>query len=189
MIIPVGFGQATIIYAGTQVPTGAVNTFGFANTGGASPLICATAIELIWSTNIMPVLNDDVELSDILIKLGPNATGPTATSGPGDPGGDVGPGATPQVAYLVQKHTGLGGRKGRGRWFIPGVDEESVDQQGLVAAGMVTALQTGVGDTLTDLGTADLPMALLHNDATTPTLVTDLIVSQTVATIRKRVRR
>jgi hypothetical protein len=46
---------------------------------------------------------------------------------------------------LVQKRTALGGRTGRGRWYLPWfLNEGQVDETGLVASTYVTGVQGAI---------------------------------------------
>lgn len=201
MIIPVDFGQVTATFSGSGVPTGAAITYGFANGSLSSAATIASTMRGLIQTHLMPPLIQNTGLAKVLVKLGPNEDGPSAEVSSTTAGGDVSAQAPPNVAYLVQKSTLLGGRRNRGRFFLPGVDETEVDQTGLVSAGKLASLETAVDNFFDALVTADLPMFLLHNDevdengdpipgtAPAPTAVTSLNVSSIVATQRRRLRR
>jgi hypothetical protein len=110
--------------------------------------------------------------------------------------GDSTVGMLPQnCALLVRKNTGLGGRKNRGRFFLPGmVSEEGVNNVGIIDTADRTAYQGGADAFLAALGTGDLilPMVILHNDygddTPDPTPVTSLTVDSTISTQRRRLR-
>lgn len=91
-------------------------------------------------------------------------------------------------AYLYRKRTALGGRKNRGRMFLPGVGEADVNSLGVISTGVVGALQALADDLLTDLDAAGYPMHILHNDSTPPTQVTALLLDSVIATQRRRLR-
>lgn len=108
--------------------------------------------------------------------------------------GTGGSGATPQnVAWLVQKRSGLIGRKNRGRCYIPGIQDSSVDETGGITLAIRNARQIASQDFR--LAVEALPtfvgLSILHSlgDATQPTLITALTVDQQVATQRRRLRR
>ena len=96
---------------------------------------------------------------------------------------------TPQVAYLVKKLTALGGRRNRGRFYLPGVVESKVDGAGNVLGAFQTTIQTSMDDFMTDTGAADIGVVILHSDGGTPTDVTSLQVEPKVATQRRRLKR
>lgn len=210
MIIPNGFGQVTFIYGGSGVPTGAVNTFGFNNGAGDTPSAAATEFANEWGNLVMPSLVQNVDLVGTLVKLGPNNTGPSALVGISHNGEDLSAQAPPNVAYLVNKITGLGGRRGRGRVFLPGVDETVVTQGGFVDAAKVTQIQNGLDQFVLNMAAHNLGLVVLHSPAKIwtlvngrprqiddpnapapplPSAITSLQVSAQVATQRRRVRR
>lgn len=97
------------------------------------------------------------------------------------------------TAVLVRKNTGLGGRRNRGRMFLPGVTVSFVAANGTITAANVTTLQTAVNllhsPALFAASNVDA-MALFHETPpTTPTIVNSLDVQNLVATQRRRLRR
>jgi hypothetical protein len=108
--------------------------------------------------------------------------------------GALGGSANPQnVATLVRKNTGLGGRRNRGRMFLPGIPEAFTADNGIIAPANVTTLQTAVNllhsGALFAASNVDA-MVLLHSTPpTTPTVINSLDVQNLVATQRRRLRR
>lgn len=98
-----------------------------------------------------------------------------------------------QVAALMQKHTGLGGRKGKGRCYLPPalLDEGDINEIGTIDSTARAALQDKCEFWLDYIdNTLNLDMVLFHNDGVTaPTSVTAVTVEGTVATQRRRLRR
>lgn len=96
-------------------------------------------------------------------------------------------------AVVVQKRTALGGRKGRGRMFLPPIyfDESAVSRFGNISPGTVSDVQDMVDVVKTHMNTTlGIDMLLFHNDGVTaPSEVTELIVESTIATQRRRLRR
>lgn len=141
-----------------------------------------------WLDNAASDLN--VNLLDVVVGTSdPSAPihftqGLTGSGGGGAPSG-------PNCAWLVRKNTLLGGRRGRGRTYFPGVTEGSVGDGGLVNEGD-GSLRTGLegfwnGITTSAPGFTDL--VLLHEDASTPTVVQSWIMDTRIATQRRRLRR
>jgi hypothetical protein len=98
--------------------------------------------------------------------------------------------ATPQVQFLINKKTALGGRKFRGHTFISEVQEGDVGNDGIVLAATVTLLQTLANNVLSNLQAGDLNgMVVLHTDATVPTPVTSFVADGKASTLRARYRR
>jgi len=111
---------------------------------------------------------------------------------PWDGGTAAVPGTTPQVSYLVKKLTARGGRKGRGRMYIPGPPEDAVDAYGQLSESQYDALVTAVADfsaamlTATNFG----KLVLLHTDPLDePDDLTNMFPEVKVATQRRRLDR
>lgn len=189
MNIPSGFAQVTLGFAGNGLANPAACVFGVDQGGGATPEDVAETIFDLFVGTILPNLNDDVELVSSLVKFGPNTTGPSAEFTGSEAGGAAGSGGVSNTAYLVRKNSGLGGREGRGRMYLPGVTEVDVGSDGLVDPILLGALQTDVTNFGAGLTLGGFPMVILHNSATTPTPVTTLVVQSRVATQRRRLRR
>jgi len=87
----------------------------------------------------------------------------------------------------------VGGRRNRGRLFMPAVAEAGVDSIGQLSPSNLSDLQDRADAWLEDLqtdGTLNTSnMVILHSTApSTPTVVTSLQVSPTIATQRRRLR-
>lgn len=194
MLIPNGYGQVNFIFTGTNLPTGAEMTFGIDVTGyGGDPAAAAADIQ---TENIAAAIDDmyvnSQELVAILVKYGPNATGPSALVPVSLVGNQATASAGPNTAALIHKQTAFGGRAGRGRMYLPGIPENSIENNGALSSGYFTAWDT-VWDALRiGLASVDLPMVLLHDAGspiTTPTPITSLVLDPTTATQRRRLRR
>lgn len=189
VIIPFGFAQATFFMEGSGAPTGAAVTMGLDPATGLSPATVAASLELIWDTRISPIQIQNVDVTNIRVKFGPNTSGPSVDR-PVTLGGNlVTAQAPPNVALLVQKATGLGGKKGRGRLYLPGIPEVEIDQGGNISGSYFASCQTAWNGFYNDLVAADIPMVLLHTGSSDPTAVTELVVSALAATQRRRLRR
>lgn len=98
----------------------------------------------------------------------------------------------PNCAVLIRKSTGLGGRRGRGRMFVPPYNpaESVVGPSGTIATTPLGLLQTRWGQYLSFLSGASMPMQLLHSQpGFEPVEVTALSVQSRVATQRRRLRQ
>jgi hypothetical protein len=105
------------------------------------------------------------------------------------------------VAILVRKRTNRGGRRGRGRFFLPWCFEASVDNAGRLTSGEIGATNLRMSNFLDALANPPIgseggptPMVLLHSTggssvAGAPTPVTGLETQSLVATQRRRLRR
>lgn len=191
-VIPSGFCQINYRFVGDSCPNGAEVTIG-ANISsfGGNAADAATAAIQAYNDNVDGVMPATVVLSSVLVKFGPNTTGPSAEVPSGNAGSGGGVSASPNVSWLVHKVTALGGRAGRGRMYWPGVQESEVDASGNLSSGFVTGAQTAMDDFLNDLGTALLIPVVLHSEdspLTSPTTIIALTVDGLAATQRRRLR-
>jgi hypothetical protein len=107
--------------------------------------------------------------------------------------GSLSPTVCPQnVAFLLKKRAGVGGRHGRGRNFWPCVPEADVDTIGTVIGSAMTRLTTMCSAIMAALSTA-VPtitgMTILPAAAGSGHLVTSYTPDGLVATQRRRLRR
>lgn len=99
------------------------------------------------------------------------------------------------TAFLARKQTNLGGRRNRGRMYIPGVPESWVTGAGVVPIGNVGDINTALGKLLvgglihTAFGFLGQPVLLHQSGSQTPTEIVDLQAQRIVATQRRRLRR
>lgn len=208
-VIPEDYAQVTHIFSGVNLPNGGAIVYGIQNQLDFTAQTIADACGTIFSTDVLPRLTSDVSLARTDAKLGPNDTGTSASSNNGaGPGAQSASSEPPNTAYLVTKSSALGGRRGKGRIFLPGVDAGNVDDAGTVNPVLVAAFQTELTDWLDHLATTDIPMHLLHDYPYTwalvggqprripdltdpppiPSVVVSLTLQTTVATQRRRLR-
>jgi hypothetical protein len=95
---------------------------------------------------------------------------------------------------MITKNTSLGGRRNRGRFYLPwAVDEGQVGENGAISNTQVNSLQARANKLLLNMaggvGTGwpllDGAM-LLHNDEYIPTPITGLVANPTIRTQRRR---
>lgn len=101
------------------------------------------------------------------------------------------PGLVVNTGVLVRKLTAEGGRKHRGRMFIPpfNVQENQVTVAGQLDAAFVTSQSNAWTSVRLAHVTDNLPFYLLHSDPVdTPTLITGFIAQGLAATQRRRMR-
>jgi hypothetical protein len=116
-------------------------------------------------------------------------------------GSETGQSAVQNTAYLVHKRSAEGGRRGRGRWYLPGVAEGDVSPAGAVTSGRQTTMNAALVDFLARFGAAgltDMAPVILHGliGSSTPppgfgdpTLITAMTLDPVAATQRRRLRR
>lgn len=96
----------------------------------------------------------------------------------------------PQVTWVVRKITASGGRKGKGWMHLPSVSETGVDAGGDVLAASVTTYNARLALLLGDHSAAGYPMRLLsHDPAEGSKVITSLIMTPKVGTLRRRLVR
>lgn len=187
-IIPDGYSQHTYLFSGEMLPTGAAITLGI-NFVAQTIVQEAADSRDNFQTNILPLLSSSLTFDGVLVKRGPNATGPIQFSPAGVAGGASAVGIAPNVSALVRKVTAAGGRKNRGRLFLPGMLESNVDPAGTLSPTFQETLQDAWADFAGQLVLDDMGPVVLHSDATAPTPVTSFGVDSKVATQRRRLRR
>lgn len=192
MIIPLLNSQVNLLFAGPALPTGAQMTFGVDNSTGKLPATIASEIQTLWIATLLAQQGSETTFTGVLVKNGPNDTGPSGSSSTASSGGSGGAAVPPNTSVLIQKNTAQGGRQGRGRMFMPGAPETSIDRAGILDGAYRTACQTDADDFWDGLVALDLPMILLRSEdspADPPETVTSLTIAALAATQRRRMRR
>jgi len=194
MIIPSGYAQVNLMFTGSSVPTGAEVTFGVNNQGSnfTPGVIAAEVITQYVAADLSDMSVDSVDLTGVLVKVGPNATGPSHLEPAAVTGTATGQSVGPNTAWLVHKSTNFGGRAGRGRMFWPGAAESLVNTDGTLNGATASVFTALVEDFRSNMALADLELALLHgvgSPLSSPTPITGLAVDNRVATQRRRNRR
>lgn len=199
MYIPAGYAQCNFLMTGTCVPRGAQITFGVDVRSQPDGNIAISLIKAAWeSAGLAGGFSQTLVMDQVLLKYGPNETGPAFLSSWGFPGGD-GSQALPQnVALLVRKGTLFGGHRAAGRMFVPGLTEAVSSGGGQITPQAFPTYVTGFEAFLGKLKVSEVTMALLHSkpgdladpdDPTSePLEVTSLVAQQTLATQRRRLR-
>ncbi len=97
-------------------------------------------------------------------------------------------------ATLAKKSTDLGGRRNRGRMYIPSPNEADVDAPGIVTPAAILAWNVALaaimpgGTTHTAFGFLGDAVVLHETGSQTPATVTDLSCQPKIATQRRRMR-
>jgi hypothetical protein len=192
MIIPVGYSQVNMRFTGLNLPTGGEVVFGVQNLANVSPQDVATLVAGAYGTATLEGLfSSDAALTSVLVKNGPNSTGPFSeitANAPGTDGADPNP---PQLALLVKKTTTQGGRTGVGRSYWPNVPANKVLDSGLLDGAYLLDAENRFSNFLSILDQANVPMVLLHGDvaAGNPLNVIAYTPQARCATQRRRNRR
>lgn len=163
--------------------------------GGIEDTDVGPALDLVLSAPMVNVLCDQATYRglDIRRRL-PTQTAPLATTTSQGPGGIVGSLMPRQTCGVIGKGTGLGGRRFRGRSYIPFPAEESGDVDGTPEAAYVTLLQT-LADAIAQAvnvtgavtgGSAVLVPVLFHDALGTNTPITNCVARPKWGTQRRR---
>lgn len=189
-MIPIGFGVLTVAHIGAGISGEAIWSLGFDNNASDTAAELANTFgAAIETLGYVDCLSSSVTVTEVRVKLGPDATGPSAVASVQIDGSVGGQAAPPQLATLVHKNTPLGGRKGRGRLFLPGLAEAALDQNGLITNAHKVAVETFLFDLLGGMTLGSTPPMLMHSDETAPTAISTVEVDTVLATQRRRLRR
>lgn len=195
MFIPPGFAGVLIPFQQATLARSAAITFGVDVSGatGTQQAIC-DEIQASFMANLGLIIDSSVTIGPVKMSFGQDGAEAVAAQGTvSNPGGRALVSTPPQVAVLVKKTTALGGRRNRGRFYLPwAVASGSIGETGTLVGTEQTALQTKATAFRTQLAAtpSPTPMVLLHQvGSTTPTLVTALTVDARGATQRRRTGR
>lgn len=188
LVIPATHCHVQHRFTGTALPFGAATTYG-AVKGAVAPVADAQFFHEAFDQYLMDYLSSGLTLIETLVKWGPNDTGPFAVWGAAVPGRASATTITPNVAYLINKSTALGGKANRGRMYLPGAPEQDLNPDGTLGAGVAAAVNPDLMLWHADLAGNGTEMVVLHNGPSAPTPVTFLNLNPRAATQRRRLRR
>lgn len=208
-VVPVGFGRVQHELTQTGDPEPMMVTYGIDIDSPPMTLAQANAVSDAFNTfwtGASPTWPASYVFTRTLIV--------NPTEGPGPQVFDISEAGTPvgagslfpsNCAFLAHKRSGFGGRRNRGRWYIPGVIEAAADDLGVVTGVFVSALTTALTTFLTNLTAAPTnvsDMVLLHSyewsgpvdpgppvGFPAPTPVIEFTVDPKIGTQRGRLRR
>jgi|SRR5687767_9892867 len=197
MIIPPGFAHVRHLFEADGKADRVNVTHGLRLAAGVTdPALVASEILADWIGAFTAAnLDSNWAHAGVAVTLGSDGgDGPSHELLTRTAGSRAGESAPINWAVLVRKQSALGGRRNRGRMFLPSgyvLDTEVTELGGLAGArqttlqglsnGFLTAIEAGV--------TYDR-MVILHETApSTPTVVTSLSVQSLGATQRRRMRR
>lgn len=204
-----GYYRATLNFDGAGVASGACVVWCGGNGDDLTPLVIGQRIDsALTASGLMTLIPNTIRAASVLVKLGPDETGPSALAPVDIVGGSGGQGVDAGRSWLIHKATATGGRRGRGRMYWPGLSEANVNAAGAIDTAAVTAFQTEVTDFYGQLQAQNIDMYLEHGPKTEwelvngqprrkpipgvipdPDVVLGLTVESTTASQRRRVRR
>lgn len=195
VVIPNGYGMMRIkmMQSGASVPM--LITFGYDAVSAQTPTQDAIDWDALLRATGRPFA--PAAYSTTWLYLGIDATrmtgtGPIVGSVVQSIAGSTTLGACPpNTAFLLSKATARGGRKGKGRCFLPPMwtAETNVNDFGVISSGPVSTMQGQWASFLTAVNATPLPAVLLHSDGSTPDPITGLTVNALAASQRRRLRR
>jgi len=194
LVIPVDYGLVSMCMLISGDSEEMVWTFGVSTSAAAEVAQIPSLCRQSFDDHLSAFTQNDGSLNRVVLKVGPNSTGATYE----DTNPVTGSGGTgklmPNTAVLVKKTTLDGGRKGRGRFYVPafGSIAGDLDSAGNITGTAPASLQTAFSafkdDIEGDVTIGPAPWVLLHSDSTTPSPIVDLVVESKIATQRRRLR-
>lgn len=173
------------------MPNGAFSRMGCASNVLTDPAAIVAAVRTNWDESIKPWVSSSLNLVIALQEWVDTGLLERAVSASisGTVSGDCLP---PNVAYLAKKLTATGGRKGRGRWFHPGVPETASSVGGTLTGTSVAGVPAAFASFLTKCDEDDIELRISRSASPilwTQNAITSLVVDQKLATQRRRLRR
>lgn len=196
MPTPEGFADCSVKLVLTGYNRPAYITFGV-ESAAIAPVAVATNLRTQWlaTASMNTSLDQSVIATEFTARTG-SASGEdlvgsvtNATAGANNVGSP-----TPNVAVLAYKRTARGGRRGRGRWFLPWfIAETDLNEDGTILTAAQNTLQTRCETFRSLLNTNGTPMVLLHRPGKTvlgdPTPVESIVIANVVSTQKRRLVR
>jgi len=195
--IPINFAECIIAITHSLQSHVASVTFGLAATSAADfDTAACNAILGEWTATIGTRMDTSSVAGPVSLIVGQDGPPLSLVGTDTDPGSHTITSLPPNCAALVTKATNTGGRRGRGRMFIPWcLDSADVNEGGFIGAtplGLLVAQVNNFRDNLSGL-TPSFDMVLLHSPGASelpaPSPVTSLGVSSLIATQRRRLGR
>lgn len=194
--IPVGYGLATIVLQPVSGVKEVCWTFGFDGDAANDPNTDAQEIDTILTLNSTRLyaagsFSLQWRYKGVRVTRMTN-TGPVVGQYDHDITGSLSVECVPiNCAVLVRKNTNMGGRKGRGRMYLPPshIPEINVGATGNIQSLALSSLQTQIDNCFTALVASDCKPVVLHSDVvTSPAVGTGWQAQAQLATQRRRMR-
>lgn len=202
LIIPVGFAQCLLPMAHASLNRSALITYGLdVDAAGGDYVQVADDQQAIFGNAWGNELDSQVTIGPATLRVGQDGGDPLSVEGSATSVGvETGAMASPNCALLVKKASLTGGRRGRGRCYIPWVLlDAAISDVGVVDSGSLAVRQSDAEDWLEDLelgttGTYATPMVILHDSSGSgaepaPSVVTGLLCDSLIANQRRRLGR
>lgn len=194
VIIPPGFSQLVTHFVFDGEPRRMLTTHAVAHASPPSVGV-ANGVLAAYNTYWKAEMRLTTTIEKVSFRIGQDGGDPVVVESTDAAvvGSGSGAGLPSNCAILIRKQTASGGRRNKGRLFMPGVAAEAnVDQNGIASAAAVLNWQNAQDDwndavlLLTDIEN----FVILHSEApSTPTTVIGHQVQSRIATQRRRMRR
>lgn len=204
LIIPPGFAHVAVELRHENDPDPWYVTFGVSTEfSGADPELIGETAMYAFHQGFQATMSPDLDVTGCAVTIGQDGGEPiitfvTPTTALGGSANDA---RLPQnCALLVRKNTNAGGRRNKGRMFVPGVlAEGAVSSTGIIDPGAVATYQgyavafyVALNDGIPGPAATSIPMFLLHSTGISavidPTEVSSLTVDNVISTQRRRLR-
>ena len=197
VVIPVGYGQMSMVFTCSGAPQPVMWTHGFRDDNPIpSPVTAAATWRAALTAAGRPYAAGNFSTGYIMVAVKATimtATGPIIGEDPVNVAGTLAAGECPvNTAVLMQKATARGGRRGRGRAYLPpcNVSEVNIGPSGTIANAQLVALQALFTAAYVSIDATDYPPYLLHDFSEVPPDHVDAWTLQArVATQRTRMRK
>lgn len=190
--VPPGYAQLTYVFRMAGDNEDMLTTLGVKITGSVS-VVAVGVFKAAFANAFATQLSTALKLNKVVATIGQDGDPIVIESNTGPASFTGGDSLPVNCAFLVRKVTGLGGRRNRGRMYLPGCNDNLVDTLGTLTSGGVTSLQAACDAFRTALlATAEIDdLVVLHTatiPAVTPTVITSLAIDPRIATQRRRLR-
>lgn len=203
MATPPGFALCSYELKHSLMSRSAFLTFGV-DPSGTDPNAVATQVRAAFTapSSLASVIDANVTLQNTRVSLGTDGgediVGADQTTFACTKGQSSAPA---NCAVLVHKRTARGGRRGRGRMYLPwACSVTTLTEAGGIAAADISAIQAAVTVWLASMSSGVGPVVLLHRPSSpdiqgppttpgSPNVVTSMTVDPLIATQRRRLGR
>jgi hypothetical protein len=196
MPTPPGFASCSARFVLAAFNRPAFITWGVDNTDTDPASLSVQMLNCLTTTGgLMSQMDSSVTLAEVISRIGTDGGEDLIGSATGSTlGGLTGGAPPPNVAILAHKRTARGGRRGRGRWYLPWYcSANDLGEDGVLLAAKLTAKQTALNATRAAMAAGGNPMVVLHRPGHTspgpPDVVTNIVVANVVGTQRRRLGR
>jgi hypothetical protein len=194
-LIPIGFCEVQVGIVNTNNSHIDSISFGLNIEPVAEDLVNAIGVLNAALPDLAQDMHPDYTMTTLRFTFPaiPSGTGSVEATLPDPaPGGNAGALMDPRIACIYNKGTNVLGRRGRGRFYLPGVIDGEVGSNGQIEGAAATARNNHASSFLDKIQNPDDPllglsMELLHSTAPdTPTEVVGLSITPLIARIRRR---